>query len=269
MSNPDKSRGEFAVFFSQDQLLINVITQQFVFPMSIMLSTNEQCLHEPLCIGEHNNHPVHAIHVEPSWCARTDGVQWVPVKEALNTMQNGLHGKLICRAKQLIHWHLAHRFCGHCGHSTQTIVSNAELYKQCGQCEQITYPSTSPAIIVLITRGDEILLGRSPHFPTGVYSLLAGFVEAGESCEEAVIREVNEEVGIAVHNIHYAASQPWPFPNSYMLGFTANFLSGSITMDPNEIEDAQWFNVNNMPKLPHRSSIAHRMIQSHLLNQLR
>jgi NAD+ diphosphatase len=113
-----------------------------------------------------------------------------------------------------------------------------------------------------ITHGDKILLARSPHFTLGVYSVLAGFIEPGETAEEAVIREVREEVGLEIKNITYFGSQPWPFPSNLMLGFTAEYASGNINMDPKEIEDAQWFSLNQLPILPQKISLARQMIDN-------
>src|SRR5690606_32054782 len=135
-----------------------------------------------------------------------------------------------------------------------------ERAMECTRCELRNYPRLSPSMIVLVTRGDEILLARSPRFVSGIYSTLAGFVEAGESVEQCVAREVFEEVGVAVKNIQYLGSQGWPFPHSLMLGFHAEYASGDIVMQPEEIEDAQWFNVHELPPLPASRSIARYLI---------
>ena len=131
----------------------------------------------------------------------------------------------------------------------------------CTACGQLHFARISPAIIVLVQRGQEALLGRSPHFPAGVYSTLAGFVEPGESLEECAHREIDEEVGVSVTNLRYFGSQPHPFPNSLMVGFVADWLSGDIRIDRAEIEDARWFTASNLPELPHRMSIARALIE--------
>lgn len=120
----------------------------------------------------------------------------------------------------------------------------------CQPCDLRSYPRISPSMIVLVTRGDEILLARSPRFVTGVYSTLAGFAEPGESAEDCLVREVREEVAVEVQNIQYVGSQCWPFPHSMMLGFHAEYAGGEIVMQPDEIEDAQWFSVHDLPPLP-------------------
>jgi NAD+ diphosphatase len=162
------------------------------------------------------------------------------------------------RAKQIVAWHTTHQFCGRCGGKTEP--APGELAMRCIHCGTMHYPRVSPAAIVLVRRGDEILLARSPGFPQGLYSVLAGFVEPGESIEEAVVREVLEEVGIEVTNVRYFGSQPWPFPNSLMIGFTADYTGGDLTPEPGEIEDAGWYTADNLPHLPPNISIARAMI---------
>ena len=155
-------------------------------------------------------------------------------------------------------WDRTHQYCGRCG--TKTIDAEGERAKRCPNCGLSNYPRLSPSIIVRINRGDEILMARAFRFPPGMYSVLAGFVEPGETLEEAVEREVWEEVRIRVKNIRYFGSQPWPFPHSLMLGFTAEYAGGEIEIDQVEIEDAGWYSAANLPQLPPRLSIARRLI---------
>jgi NAD+ diphosphatase len=150
------------------------------------------------------------------------------------------------------------RFCGRCGHETESVLS--ERSKRCPACGLVSYSRISPAIIVLIMRGDEILLARSPRFPEGMRSVIAGFAEPGETLEDAVRREVKEEVGISVKNIRYFASEPWPFPDSLMIGFVADYASGEIVIDNNEIVSAGWFKRDNLPMLPQQMSISRALI---------
>jgi len=165
------------------------------------------------------------------------------------------------RAKQIVDWNRTHRYCGRCGFETGP-RKGEPLAKGCPNCGMAFYPRISPAAIVLVRRGDEILLARSPQFPKGMYSALAGFVEPGETLEECVRREVGEEVGIFLGEVRYFASQPWPFPNSLMVGFVAEYSGGELRPDPEEIEDAGWFRSDALPGLPPRPSIARAMIDA-------
>jgi NAD+ diphosphatase len=166
--------------------------------------------------------------------------------------------RLAGRAVQLVEWDRNHRYCGRC--ATPTERQTEELSRTCPQCGLPHFPRISPAVIVRIERGDEILLARSPHFAPGVYSTIAGFVEPGESLEETVLREVKEEVGVTVTRLRYFGSQPWPFPNSLMVGFVADYESGELALQPGEIEDAGWFRVETLPVLPSPLSIARALI---------
>jgi NAD+ diphosphatase len=162
------------------------------------------------------------------------------------------------RAIQVLHWHREHRFCGKCG--TPMENRKTELARICPACGFVSFPRLSPAVIMSVIKKNHILLARSPRFPPGMYSTLAGFVEPGETLEEAVKREVREEVDIRLGNIRYIASQPWPFPHSIMIGFTAEYAGGEIAVDGDEIEDAGWFSVENLPTLPSKVSIARLLI---------
>lgn len=152
----------------------------------------------------------------------------------------------------------ANRFCGRCGHKTEPVL--VERAWRCPACGLIIYPRISPAIIVLITRGEEILLARSPRFPAGMHSVIAGFAEPGETLEHAICREVQEEVGIAVKNIRYFSSEPWPFPDSLMIAFVADYATGEIMIDNNEIVSAGWYGRENLPGLPAPLSISRALI---------
>jgi NAD+ diphosphatase len=183
----------------------------------------------------------------------------IPIRELLVTVPADWV-KIIIKGKQLINWHRSSLYCGSCG--SPTLISNLEIAKICQACEKIIYPYSYSAIILLLEHEDQILLARSAHFAEGMYSTLAGFIGAGESCEEAIQREVAEEVNISVKNVHYFGSQAWPFPNSFMLGFTAEYAGGELHFKDQEIEDAKWFRRCNLPKLPSKASIARHLIDS-------
>lgn len=170
------------------------------------------------------------------------------------------------RASQLLEWNRSHRFCGRCGERTER--SREEQARKCPGCGALHFPRLNPAVIVSVRREREILLGRSPHFQPGVYSVLAGFVEPGESLEETVAREIREEVGIEVAGIRYFGSQPWPFPHSLMIAFTAEYAGGELRIDHRELEDAGWFRADALPKLPAPLSIA-RVLVEHFIGEAR
>ena len=149
----------------------------------------------------------------------------------------------------------------------RTKLHPTERAKECPQCGRLHFPRLAPAIIVLVERGHEMLLARARRFPTVMYSTLAGFVEPGETLEEAVVREVKEESGITVKDIRYFGSQPWPFPHSLMIGFTAVYESGEITLGDEENIDAGWFSADNLPPLPGKISIARKLIDWFLEKQ--
>lgn len=164
------------------------------------------------------------------------------------------------RASQLLSFERNNIFCGKCGERLQN--KEAERAKVCKICDLTIYPTISPAIIVAITKGDKILLAHNRTFENNKYSVLAGFLESGESLEECTKREVFEEVGIAIKNIKYFNSQSWPFPNSLMIGFFAEYDGGNIQVDGIEIDNANWFSKDNLPNIPEKNTIAGKMIDS-------
>jgi NAD+ diphosphatase len=185
----------------------------------------------------------------------------------------GLYGRLSDehlwlggRAVQIIEWDRTHVYCGRCGVPNE--IQAHERAKKCPQCGLVTYPRISPAIIVRVTRatenGTEILMARGVNYRLGFYSVLAGFVEPGETLETAVRREIKEEVGLEVKNVRYFGSQPWPFPNSLMIAFTAEYASGELVLEEAEIEDAKWCTPETMPSIPPPMSISRALIDDYL-----
>ncbi|TDK42336.1 NAD(+) diphosphatase [Antarcticimicrobium luteum] len=184
--------------------------------------------------------------------------------------------ELAATAKAIIGWHATHRFCARCG--VETVIGHAGWQRDCPDCGGHHFPRTDPVVIMLITHGDAVLMGRSPGWPEGMYSLLAGFVEPGETLEAAVRREVMEEAGVPVGAVSYLASQPWPFPASLMFGCAGEALAREITIDPVEIEDAIWVSRADMMtafagehptiKPARRGAIAHFLLQNWLADTL-
>jgi len=210
-----------------------------------------------LRIGEWQGHPCYAADVE----RLPEGIQGELVAvRALFSRAGAEAFALAGRATQLLDWQRNHQYCGRC--STPTTMKTTEFAMSCPACGLLSYPRISPAVMVLISRGDDLLLARSPHFKPGVFSALAGFVEAGETLEHCAAREVREEVGVEITNLRYFQSQPWPFPDSLMVAFFADYAGGTITLDPSEIEAADWFPRNALPTLPDPVSIARRLIDA-------
>lgn len=187
------------------------------------------------------------------------GHAWEGLRTLFSVLEDA-HFALAGRAIQLLDWDRSHRYCGRCG--TPTEAKAEERARLCPACRLTAYPKLAPAVMALVRREGEILLARSPHFPPGMYSALAGFVEPGETLEQCLAREVEEEVGVKVSRIRYFASQPWPFPNSLMIAFVCDWESGEIRPQAGEIEAANWFKVLQLPKLPSRISIARRLIDA-------
>lgn len=169
---------------------------------------------------------------------------------------------LAARAVQIVDWDRTHQFCGRCGH--RTVQKKTERARECPACGLACFPRLAPAVIILIERGDEILLARSHRLPPGLHSVVAGFVEPGETLEQAAAREIREEVGVEIRNLAYFGSQPWPFPHSLMIAFTAQHAAGEICIDPEEIESAGWYRYDRMPPIPGALSVARRLIDHYL-----
>jgi NAD+ diphosphatase len=184
--------------------------------------------------------------------------------------------ELAATGKAILGWHDTHRFCARCG--AASAIFQAGWQRKCPACGASHFPRTDPVVIMLITQGNSVLMGRSPGWPDGMYSLLAGFVEPGETIEAAVRREVFEEAGVRVGTVTYLASQPWPFPASLMMGCAGEALGRDITIDPKEIEDARWFSREEMMEvfagqrediLPARKgAIAHFLLERWLADRL-
>jgi NAD+ diphosphatase len=188
--------------------------------------------------------------------------EWISLRAALNLVDYNWYS-VITRAYHTIHWDKNHRFCGRCGQETVYIPNTLE--RQCIRCQLFFYPRISPSIIVLIYKKNQILMARKAEFSPGVYGLIAGFVEPGETLEETLHREVQEEVGLKVKNINYFGSQPWPFPDSLMIAFTAEYAEGEIKLNDGELETADWFDIDHLPGYPSSSvSISRKLIDDYL-----
>jgi NAD+ diphosphatase len=212
--------------------------------------------------------PVGDDHGRRTWAVATvsetppvPATRFIPAWELISRL-GARDFAVLSRARMLATWQRDHRFCGRCG--TPTAVASDEHAVVCGGCGLRSYPRISPVIIVRVMRGDEILLARPRRAGRALYSVLAGFVEAGEALEDTVVREIAEEVGVAVADIAYFGSQPWPFPHALMVAFTAQWTRGEITPDVGEIVDAGWYRAGALPEIPPRGSIARALIDDFL-----
>src|SRR3954454_18023415 len=211
---------------------------------------------EPVFLGLEGGAALFAIEAD-----RADGV--MGLREA-GALLSQAEGGLVAYAAGLLNWHRRHPHCAVCG--TRTVMGEAGHVRRCPHCGAVHHPRTDPVVIMLVTDGDRALLGRQPSWPAGRYSALAGFVEPGESLEEAVAREVLEESGVEVRDIHYVSSQPWPFPSSLMLGFTASYAGGEPGTRDAELEDVRWFTREQLGEvdIPPPLAIARRLIDAWL-----
>lgn len=195
--------------------------------------------------------------------AAPEGMSFQGLRSLFGLLEEEFLG-LSFRAVQIMAWDQTHQFCGRCGTPTQTRPE--ERAKVCPECSLENFPRISPAIMAAVIRDNRILLARGNRFPPGFHSVLAGFLEPGETLEECVQREVREEVGITVKNLRYFGSQPWPFPNSFMIAFITDYAGGSIKTDGTEIVEAGWYTADNLPNTPPKFSIAGRLIGWYLEN---
>lgn len=207
-------------------------------------------------LGTLKGHPSYSAEVSPDTVA-PEGMAFRELRSLYSALDEDIY-LLAGRAIQIVNWDQTHQYCGRCGHKTETL--QGERAKKCPVCGFTSYPRLSPAVITAVLKDDKILLLRNATFRGNMHSIIAGFVEPGETIEECIEREIFEEVGIRVKNIKYFGSQPWPFPNSLMIGFTAEYESGEISVDGKEILEAGWYDRHHLPELPPRMSIAREII---------
>jgi NAD+ diphosphatase len=248
--------GAFWFVFSRSKLLVVMNTDAAAIPFGERLDRWGLVPLRQHYVGALRGFSCHGVEVSDETPA-PHGMAFVGLRSLYGLLEEDSF-KVALAATHLVEWDRTSQFCGRCGARTE--LRREERAKECTVCGAIVFPRISPAVIVLIERGDRVLLARAFRFPESMYSVLAGFVEPGESLEETVSREVEEETGILVEDVRYFGSQPWPFPDSLMVAFTARYASGEIRIDGKEILDAGWFSVDDLPRIPEKISIARKLI---------
>lgn len=210
-------------------------------------------------LGKFKNSDYFCAEIDPK-VSINDDFHTVSLRQGLSLLNHDLYS-IAVKAYSVINWDRSHQLCGRCG--ALTVHQGKNFERICVSCTLSFFPRISPSIIVLIYKDEHLVMARSPHFLPGVYGLIAGFVDVGESLEEAVHREVKEEVGLQIKNLSYFGSQPWPFPDSLMIAFTAEYAAGEIVIDNDEVEEAGWYKYDNLPGRPSMSlSIASTLLDN-------
>ena len=259
--NIDNSQESNLTIILKDQEFLTSKNSEFLIFEEEDLKWSEMNIVNRQFLGFLNNQPCYLSELA-SESKIDDGALLTPLRNLLGRIPDSLF--TVCsRSIQLSEWHKNNQFCGACGSKMQRHNSERAMYCECNNI--LIYPKISPCIIVLVTKGEDLLLAHNKNFPGAFYSTLAGFIEAGESAESAIHREIFEEVKIKVKNIQYYGSQSWPFPSQLMLGYHAEYLEGDITPDGEEIDSADWFNYKKLPQVPTGNiSISGQLIESYI-----
>jgi NAD+ diphosphatase len=264
-STPNKKSTEKAYWFlfnSHTMLVKLTDDKRFQIPFSENLEEFNISTEKSHYIGIFNSHPCYAGEIKKEINTPEDMV-FEDLRSLYNVLDEDIY-LLAGRASQIVNWDRTHKFCGQCG--TPTVTKDDEMAKICPECGFISFTRLSPAVITAIIKDGKLLMALHTRTPGDMYGLIAGFVEPGETLTEAVQRETLEEVGLRVNNIKYFGSQPWPYPNSLMIAFTADYESGEIEVDGKEIIDAHWFSPDELPRIPSKMSIAGELIEWYLEN---
>lgn len=239
--------------FQKESMLVTIEEDKVTVPFSDNPSVDPIW---KLHMGQFRQIPCYAALVDGE-CDLPLGMKFQPLRGLFGQIEDPLFS-LACRSLQMIRWDRTHQYCSRCGSPAGTRSEDGAQI--CSSCGYLTYPRISPAVIVAVLKGDKILLAHNHRFPKNRYSVIAGYVEMGETLEQCVSREIREEVGIEVKNILYFGSQSWPFTSSLMIAFTAEWASGSISVDNSEIGRADWFSAEELPDIPDKVSIARQLI---------
>ncbi|AIQ15096.1 NUDIX hydrolase [Paenibacillus durus] len=248
--------------FSSGRLLVTESSGSIGIPLAQSAELLRVDPVRTLYLGTFEDTPCFAVEIQAD-AAEPEGMAFRPLRSLYDEVDEDLF-HLAGKAIQMLAWDDTHQYCGRCG--TKTVLSEAERSRKCPNCGLVSYPRLAPAVITAILKDKQILLAHAQHFQNNMYGLIAGFVEPGETLEDCVKREIMEEVGIKVNNIRYFGSQQWPFPHSLMVGFLAEYESGEITVDGEEIVHADWFEPGNLPVIPSNVSIARKIIDWYVEN---
>ncbi len=248
---PNSDGVEQWYIFSQERLLVNHESQK-------LPDHNPFANKDGLYMGSHEKKHLYVAKVNADVEA-PEGWGWSELGSLFGKMRDE-HFAIAGRALQLLDWDLTNKYCGRC--AAETVHRFHERCRECPKCGYLAYPKLTPAVVALVRRENKILLARGAHYPDNMYTILAGFVDPGETLEQTVEREISEEVGLKVANIRYFGSQPWPFSRSLMIAFTCDWERGKIRIDSNEIEEADWYDKGSLPKLPPPLSISRILIDS-------
>jgi NAD+ diphosphatase len=256
ISRDTQTLDSYWFIFSGYRLLVKISGGMTAIPMAKAPEELGVDIKAPLYLGTLQGHSCYAADGEMRGEDSSDAA-FQELRSLYSRLETGFY-EMALTAVHLVAWDKNYQFCSKC---RGALKSREDMRaKECEECGRLEFPRISPAIIVLIEKDDTLLLARSPRFAGEFFSVLAGFVEPGESLEDAVHREVKEEIGITIKNVAYFGSQPWPFPDSLMIGFTAEYESGEIRIDGEEIIAAGWYRADNMPRIPGKVSIAGKLI---------
>lgn len=269
-SEPESLPPRYLVVDAYHQFLIFTFRERCWFDsehLAVLLHQHSlDSIGQPQAVGSDTQHSYWVISVRHRDRQQRARESWQTLRVLLDQLP-AAEFAVIARAQSLARWRMEHRFCGRCGRKTGSDSIDAAL--SCSYCRLRFYPRIAPCMIVLVTRGRELLLAHHQRAKTAVYSPLAGFIEAGETAEEAVAREVYEEVGIRIKNIRYFTSQSWPFPGQLMLAYYADYDAGTLNWRTHEIHHADWFDIDQLPTTPSDKSVAGWLIGAavHHLNE--
>jgi len=257
MTPKNKNKAAYWFAFQNDQLMVSVTDNKTIVPLIENLNHLKLAPTRQQYIGTLGGIDCYSAEI-PLDALWPKDMTFMRLLQLLAIMDEEML-KAAIYAVQIVRWDQTHQYCGRCQAPTEP--KNEERSKICPKCNLVVFPRLSPAVMAAILKENKILLANGQNFPSSFYSVLAGFVEPGETLEECVVREVKEEVGLEVNNIRYFKSQPWPFPDSLMIGFFADYAGGEITVDGVEIRQADWFSIQDMPRRPDaKISLAGKMI---------